>query len=196
MPSCGKGGSVADSNPSTSKHLAQLVRLCLAEGQSVEIDGLGVFQRDGSGEYRFVAHSHPKVFLAYVEEDRPSADRLFQDLAARGFAPWLDKRKLLPGQNWPRAIEEAIDTSDFFVACFSHLSVRKRGSFQAEIRYALDCARRTPLDEAFLIPIRLDNCRVPLRIRREIHYIDLFPDWNRGVRRVVSIIDRQLRKRR
>jgi hypothetical protein len=162
----------------------------------VDIDGLGVFRRNSAGEYQFVPQSHPTIFLAYVEEDRLWADRLFDDLEKRGFAPWLDRRKLLPGQNWPRAIEEAIETSDFFVACFSHQSVRKKGSFQAEIRYALDCARRTPLDEAFLPPVRLDECRVPWRIRREIHYIDLFPDWNRGLRRMGSLIEKQLRKRR
>jgi hypothetical protein len=90
----------------------------------------------------------------------------------------------------------SLETSDFFVACFSRLSVRKKGSFQAEIRYALDCARRVPLDETFLIPVRLDDCPVPTKIRREIQYIDLFPDWNRGLRQMVSVIERQLRKRR
>src|SRR5438270_168806 len=83
-----------------------------------------------------------------------------------------------------------------FVAGFSHLSVRKKGSFQAEIRYALDCARRVPLDESFLIPVRLDDCRVPWKIRSQIHYIDLFPDWNRGLRRIVTFVEKQLRKRR
>jgi len=184
------------SKPVGSEQLAQLVRKCLKEGQSIEMDGLGVFQRDSAGRYQFVAQSEPKIFLAHVEEDRPRADRLFDELEARGFAPWLDRRKLLPGQNWPRAIEEAIETSDFFVACFSHRSVGKKGAFQAEIRYALDCARRVPLDEAFLIPLRLDDCHVPWRIRREIHYIDLFPDWNRGLKRIVTMIEKQLRKRR
>jgi TIR domain len=188
--------SVAENNISTSEHVAQLVRRCLEEGKSVEIDGLGLFQQDGAGGYEFIARSHPKIFLGYVVEDLPLADRLFENLEERGFAPWLDRRKLLPGQNWPRAIEEAIETSDFFVACFSHLSVSKKGSFQSEIRYALDCARRVPLDETFLIPVRLDDCRVPSKIRREIQYIDLFPDWNRGLRRILSVIDKQLRKRR
>ena len=63
---------------------------------------------------------------------------LFQDFQNHGFDPWLDRKKLLPGQNWPRSIEEAIETSDFFVPCFSHRSVNKKGGFQAEIRYALD----------------------------------------------------------
>ena len=186
---------MAENNISTIEYVAQLVRRCLEEGKSVEIDGLGVFQQDGSGRYEFIARARPKIFLGYVEEDLPLANRLFENLEARGYAPWLDRRKLLPGQNWPRAIEEAIETSDFFVACFSGLSVRKKGSFQAEIRYARDCARRVPLDETFLIPVRLDECSVPVKIRREIQYIDLYPDWNRGLRRILTVVEKQLRKR-
>ena len=184
------------SKPTTSEHVAQLVLKGLAEGQSVDIDGLGVFRRNSDGEYQFEAQGHPTIFLAYVEEDRHWADLLFSELEQRGFAPWLDRRKLLPGQNWPRAIEEAIETADFFVACFSRQSVGKKGSFQAEIRYALDCARRVPLDQAFVLPVRLDDCRVPWMIRRHLHYIDMFPDWHRGLRRIVALIDKHLRKRR
>ena len=103
--------------------------------------------------------------------------------------------KLLPGQNWPRAIESAIETSDFFIACFSENSVGKRGGFQAEIRYALDCARRVPLDEIFLVPVRLDDCRVPRPIRNELQYIDLFPDWTLGVRRLIGLLLREAPRR-
>ena len=175
---------------SSSAQVAHLVLRYLEEGKSVDIDGLGIFRREG-GCYKFTPRSRPRIFLAYVAEDRAMADRLFEDLEAKGLAPWLDRRKLLPGQNWPRAIEEAIETSDFFVACFSHLSVSKKGSFQSEIRYALDCARRVPLDETYLIPVRLDDCHVPWKIRREIQYIDLFPDWERGVRRISSVINKR-----
>ena len=81
----------------------------------------------------------------------------------------------MPGQNWPRAIESAIETSDFFIACFSGDSVSKKGGFQAEIRYALDCARQVPLDEIFLVPVRLDPCAVPRTIEKQYQYVDLFP---------------------
>ncbi len=116
------------------------------------------------------------------------AERLYDTLESRGYAPWMDRRKLLPGQNWPRRIQDAIEGADFFVACFSGNSVNKRGAFQAEIRYALDCARRVPLDEVFLIPVRLDECRVPHRIQRETQYVDLFPDWDEGIGRIVEIL--------
>jgi TIR domain len=117
-------------------------------------------------------------------------------LELAGFSPWMDIRKLLAGQNWPRAIETAIDGSDFFVACFSGNSVRKKGGFQAEIRYALDCARQVPLDEIFIVPVRLDECAVPRTIRHELQYIDLFPDWDAGIERLVAMMRREVEKRR
>ena len=180
-----------ESNCQSSEQLARLIRQCLAEGTSVEIDGLGTFIPDDQRGFRFQSRNRPKVFVAYVQEDAAAAERLFEDLEACGFDPWLDRRKLLPGQNWPRSIEEAITNSDFFLACFSHRSVKKKGGFQAEIRYALDCTQRIPLDEIFLIPARLDGCPVPMRIQRETQYIDLFPDWDRGFRRMVTAMRRQ-----
>lgn len=103
----------------------------------------------------------------------------------------MDKQKLLPGQNWPRAIEHAIEASDFFVACFSQRAVSKRGQFQAELRYALDCAARLPLEQIYLIPVRLEECQVPLRISRQFQYLDLFPDWDKGARRLAAAMRRR-----
>lgn len=171
-----------------------IVRQCLDEGKTVQIDGIGSFAPAGAGGFRFVPLSAPPVFIAYVQEDAAAAERLYGDLHVAGFSPWMDRRKLLPGQNWPRSIEESIARSDFFVACFSRRSVTKRGGFQAEIRYALTCARRVPLDEIFLVPVRLDDCRVPASIRNEIQYVDLFPDWDRGVRRLLRILQEQSRR--
>jgi len=179
---------------SSPEQVAHIVRQCLEEGKTVDIDGLGSFQPDSRLGCQFIPLSLPTVFIAYVQEDAKMADRLFDDFAAHGFDPWLDRRKLLPGQNWPRSIEEAINTSDFFTACFSHRSVTKRGAFHAEIRYALDCARLVPLDSIFVIPVRLDTCSVPARIQRELQYIDLFPDWERGFRRIVSMLTRHMKQ--
>jgi hypothetical protein len=173
------------SERSPELQLAQIVIRGLARGKVIEIDGLGVFYPDAAHGCRFEPRP-PQVFLAYVQEDRRAAERIYQALESTGFSPWMDVRKLLPGQNWPRAIENAIEASVFFVACFSGHSVNKWGGFQAEIRYALDCARRVPLDEIFLVPVRLDSCRVPRSIQRELQYIDLFPDWERSIRRLIA----------
>jgi hypothetical protein len=175
------------------EQLSRLIKRSLKLGSNeVEIDGLGVFSRNKGGTISFQDSSLPRVFIAYAAEDLSWAERLFEDLTERGYVAWLDRRKLLPGQNWPRRIEDAIASSDFFIACFSTRSVKKKGGFQAEIRYALDCANRVPLDDVFLIPVRLDDCRVPLRIQQETQYVDLFPDWAAGLENVFRIIEKQM----
>jgi hypothetical protein len=177
-----------------TEELAQLIRRSLRRSRRVEIDGLGVFERGNTGRVSLRDANRLRVFIAYATEDISAAERLFNLLRSRGYAPWLDRRRLLPGQNWPRRIEDAIANADFFIACFSSNSVKKRGGFQAEVRYALDCASRLPIDDVFLIPVRLDECRVPARIQRETQYVDLFPDFDAGVERVVATIEARRRE--
>jgi hypothetical protein len=178
----------------TPDRILELVRKSLDHGDTVEIDGLGTFSL-GSKGYEFTPQTQPQVFVAYVEEDLLFARRICESLRQAGCVPWLDKEKLLPGQNWPRSIERAIEISDVFVACFSPRSLAKRGQFQSELRWAMDCARRVPLEETFLIPVRLELCGVPKRISDQVQYVDLFPDWERGIKRLVRAVRRTLRER-
>jgi hypothetical protein len=177
------------------EHLTAIVADGVAAGKEVEIDGLGVFYPDPETVVRFEPCILPQVFIAYAKEDADTAAHLCDALGSLGFRPWMDTRKLLPGQNWPRAIEAAIEVSDFFVACFSKTSVHKRGGFQAEVRYAMDCARHAPLDEIFMVPVRLDACRVPRAIQREIQYVDLFPNWDTGIARLIVTLKTEWMRR-
>ena len=186
--------STVDDTAAISRRLSQVVVRELRAGRTVAIEGLGTFHPDPAEGLRFEPSVQPQVFIAYVKEDEALAANLYSDLQTSGFNPWMDVRKLLPGQNWARAIENAIETSDFFVACFSPRSVRKKGGFQAEIRYALDCARHVPLDEIFIVPVRLDSCEIPRSIQRQFQYIDLFPDRERGLRRLIAMMRREVRR--
>jgi hypothetical protein len=177
-------------NRTQPEKIVSIVRRLIERGQSVEIEGLGTFRPAQGGGYAFVPQTQPQVFVAYVEEDLALARRLRDGIRAAGCAAWLDKDKLLPGQNWPRAIERAITISDAFVACFSFRSIAKRGQFQSELRYALYCARRLPQDAMFVVPVRFEACLVPHRIADHVHYVDMFPDWDRGLKRVVKAIRR------
>ena len=96
--------------------LARIVLRSLARGTAVEIDGLGTFYPDRLTGVRFEPPALPRVFIAYVKEDRQLAERVYETVETAGFSAWMDVRKLLPGQNWPRAIETAIENSDFFIA--------------------------------------------------------------------------------
>ncbi|MDQ1471593.1 MAG: hypothetical protein QOJ99_3073 [Bryobacterales bacterium] len=177
-----------------AEEVAVLICRSLERSPTVEIAGLGTFTRDETGKISFHDLHRPSVFIAYAVEDVAQAERLYAQLEARGFEPWLDRKRLMPGQNWPLRIQEAIEGADFFVACFSRNSVGKRGGFQAEVRLALECASRVPLDDVFLIPLRLDRCRVPAKITRETQYLDLFPDWDAGLDRLVRTMEKQRRR--
>jgi hypothetical protein len=183
--------SGSSSNAALTRRIARVLREALEGGASVEIDGLGTLSPGGKRGFRFIALTQPRVFIAYVEEDLLFARKLYHAFEETGFRPWLDKKRLVPGQNWPRAIETAIQTSDFFVACFSRHATSKRGSFHSELRYALFCAAKVPLDEIFLIPLRLDDCTVPNSISKQIQYLDLFPDWQAGIERLIAAIKAQ-----
>ena len=77
---------MAESNWQSSAQVARLVRQCLAEGTSVEIDGLGTFIPDAQRGFLFEPCNRPKVFVAYVQEDAAAAERLFEDLEAYGLS--------------------------------------------------------------------------------------------------------------
>ncbi len=182
------------SQPPNCDTVAEIVRRSLEAGQAVEIEGLGTFRLDPESRHcTFDAQTSPQVFIAYAVEDLAAVRSLAGQLRAAGCLPWIDKEMLLPGQNWPRAIERAIDVADAFIPCFSPRSAAKRGQFQSELRYALECARRRPLDETFLIPVRLEPCTVPSRIVSQVQYVDLFPDWDRGVQRIARAIRKAAR---
>ncbi|MBV8897388.1 MAG: toll/interleukin-1 receptor domain-containing protein [Acidobacteriaceae bacterium] len=163
---------------------------CVREEGPIELDGAGRFELN-NGDVVFQASRATQVFIAYAKEDRAEARKLYRSLKSCGLEPWMDEQKLLPGQNWPRAIERAIEVSDYVLVCFSRRSVGKRGFFQTELRYALDVAACVPLDEIFLLPVRLSECQVPLQIARQTQYIDLFPDWETGIKALATVMTRR-----
>jgi hypothetical protein len=189
------GGDEPDFNSDPAR-VVKVIRQALAAGKRVHIDNLGSFRKNASGQYEFIADGRPLVFLAYVEEDRERVHRLYEIFAKYGLNPWMDVHKLLPGQNWPRAIERAINRADFFVACMSSSAVGKRGVFQSELRYALDCERQTPFDDVYFIPVRLDDCQVPARIRSQHQHVDLFPHFENAARRLADFIRREAARRK
>ncbi len=179
----------------SSRRIAGIIRTALAEGHEIEIDGLGLLRPAKGGRFDFLPCERPRVFIAYVEEDVAHARRLYRAFERSGLEPWMDKEKLLPGQNWPRSIQRAIEVADFFVPCFSRRAAVKRGAFQSELRYALDCATKVPLEDVFILPVRLNDCAMPKEIARRLQYVDLFPEWDRGVRRLVRMVRQSAARR-
>jgi formylglycine-generating enzyme required for sulfatase activity len=107
-----------------------------------------------------------KVFLCHASGDKPAVRNLYHRLRVSGFDPWLDEENLLPGQDWQLEILKAVRSSDAVVICLSSRAITKAGYVQKEIKYALDVADEQPEGAIFLIPLRLEECEVPERLRR------------------------------
>jgi hypothetical protein len=102
-----------------------------------------------------------RIFLAHATEDKDQVRELYSRLKAVGLDPWLDEIDLLPGQNWQVEIPKAIRASKMFIACLSKRSVLKEGYVQKEFRLALSSYAEKPPGTTYLIPLRLDACKVP-----------------------------------
>ena len=130
-----------------------------------------------------------KVFICYAREDKHNALRLFEDLKARGAEAWIDEKNLRAGQDWEMEIRRSIKESDFFISVLSSKSVNKRGFVNKEIKLALSVLDEFPKGSIFFIPVRLDEC-IPNNERiKEIHRVDMFPDWEVGIKRLCLDMD-------
>jgi len=107
-----------------------------------------------------------RVFLCHASNDKPSVRRLYKKLKEDNIDVWFDEEKLLPGQDWDAEIQKAVRMSDVVIICLSNKSVTKEGYVQKEIKIALDVADEKPDGTIFIIPVRLEDCNVPDRIKR------------------------------
>lgn len=107
-----------------------------------------------------------KIFLCHASDDKPIVRILYQKLRKAGFDPWLDEERLTPGQEWSQEIKKAVKESEIILICFSKQSINKSGFVQKEIKYALDIADEQPEGKIFLIPMRLEECELPDRVKR------------------------------
>ncbi len=115
-----------------------------------------------------------KVFLCHAHADRDPVRGLYTRLTKDGVDAWLDKEKLLPGQDWELEIRKAVREADVVVVCLSK-QFNQAGFRQKEVRLALDTAMEKPEGEIFIIPARLEECD-NLESLRKWHWVDLFED--------------------
>jgi CheY-like chemotaxis protein len=126
--------------------------------------------------YTFARPESPdlRVFLCHSSADKRAVRNLYRRLRGTGFVdPWLDEKKIVGGQDWDLEIRRAVEKSDAILVCLSQNALTKVGYVQKEIRQALDLADHQPEGTTFLIPVRLEPCEAPDRLRRW-QWVDLF----------------------
>ena len=129
----------------------------------------------GLSHYYHMVMPRPRVFLCHASNDKPAVRTLHKKLRDDGFYPWLDEVDLLPGQEWEAEISSAVRSSAVVLVCLSRESITKEGFVQKEIKYALDVAQEKPDGTIFVVPVRLEECEVPARLRRW-QWVDLYEE--------------------
>lgn len=128
------------------------------------------------------------VFLSYAREDLEFAKKLYQSLINSGIRVWFDIESLLPGQNWKHEIQKAISESEAFIALLSKKSINKRGYVQKELRLGLGVFEQIPYSNIYLIPVRCEECYPEHPTLKDLHWVDMFPDFEIGFKKIISSI--------
>lgn len=100
----------------------------------------------------------------------------------------MDTASLLPGVKWRPAIRKAIREANYFLALISNNSSQGRGVRNSELNQALEILSEFPPEEIFVIPARLDECQMPRDELLELTWVDLFPQWEAGIEKILRVI--------
>lgn len=89
------------------------------------------------------------VFISHSSKDKVMADAICAGLEARGIRCWIAPRDVQPGEEWTKAIVDAITGGKVFLLLFT-----ANANASSQIVKELDCATR---DEKTIIPFRIEE---------------------------------------
>ena len=120
------------------------------------------------------ANNDDRIFLCHASEDKNKVAEMYKRLESSSLNPWIDKEDIPPARDWDEEIAKTIQGARLVIICFSHHLISKRNGYvQREIEIALNTLRSMPQSITFIIPVRLDDCRVPDDFKR-LRQFDLF----------------------
>jgi TolB-like protein/tetratricopeptide (TPR) repeat protein len=100
------------------------------------------------------------VFLSYASQDAEAARKICESLRAAGIEVWFDQSELRGGDAWDRSIHEQIQACALFMPIISaNAHARVEGYFRLEWKLAVDRSHRMAPDQAFLLPVVIDDTR-------------------------------------
>ena len=122
------------------------------------------------------------VFLCHSPADKAVIRELYERLLKHSWIdPWLDEKKLLPGQDKNSEIKKAVQTANIVIVGLSKTSIAEEGNVQREYKYALDATLEKPGGTIFIIPLILEDLNgvdVPKDLK-PLHCEDYFPKKRR-----------------
>ena len=117
------------------------------------------------------------VFISHSSKDKVMADAICAGLEARGIRCWIAPRDVQPGEEWTKAIVEAITACKVFLLVFTTNS-----NASSQIVKELDCATR---DQKTIIPFRIEDIDPTGSMKYylgSLHWLDALRVTKKGIR--------------
>jgi len=120
--------------------------------------------------------SDNRTFVSYSRADSEFALKLASDLRANGASIWLDQLDIAPGARWDSAIEDALRRSARVIVLLSPKAVASQNVLD-EVSFALDEGKT-------IVPVLVETCAVPMRLRR-LQHVDFTPGYEAALGRLL-----------
>lgn len=131
------------------------------------------------------------VFISYNSKDIDFARRLEDSFVENHIEVWLYKDKLHPGDLILASIGSAIESIDYVVALISNNSINSPW-VKKEISLAL--TKEIEARKTVIIPVRLDDCKIPLDLRDKVYADFRVPeDYEKEFLRILEVINENKR---
>jgi hypothetical protein len=120
------------------------------------------------------------TFISYPRGDAEFALQLARDLKSAGFQIWLDQLDIPAGSRWDSEVQIALAKCAIFMVILTPEAMDSQ-TVNDEIGYAIDSGKR-------ILPVLLQPCNIPFRLRR-FQYADFTAlDYDLGVETVSKLL--------
>jgi TIR domain. len=122
-----------------------------------------------------------RAFVSYSRKDKDFALEFAREMKSTGYLVWLDQLDIPTGARWDDEVEKALRECEIFLIILTTASVSS-DNVKDEIGYAIDHGKR-------IMPVLLENCEIPLRLRR-FQYVDFTTvEFNEGIKRAKQLLE-------
>jgi TIR domain-containing protein len=104
-----------------------------------------------------------RAFISYSRINKEFTTKLVKGLRTGGYSVWFDLLDIPTGSRWDDEVENALRECSIFMVILTPASIASE-NVKDEIGYAIDHGKR-------VLPVLLEECDVPLRLRR-FQYVD------------------------
>ena len=128
----------------------------------------------------------PGTFISYSRTNKEFALDFARELKSTGYSIWLDQLDIPTGARWDDEVERALHESEIFLIILTPTSVTSE-NVKDEIGYAIDHGKH-------ILPVLLEKCDIPLRLRR-FQYVDFTEiEFSEGIRKAKQLLEDLLNK--